>query len=253
MTQPPPATLDAALAQLAQRDRELLELRVAQEEFLRAVSHDLRAPLRHITSYGALVRELLDDAGLQGDAAAEARQFLGTMDQSTRRMACMLDGLLHIARAARAPLHPGPVDLAALLRDAQAELARTAPERTVAWSLPAESFTVHTDAALARQLVAQLLDNAFKFTRPRAGACVTARLQAGAGGGWQLQVQDNGVGLEPARAGALGGVFQRLHRDSEFEGVGTGLALVQTIAQRLGARWRIEGQPGGGCTVTVEQ
>ena len=85
-------TLQSLRAQLAERERQLAELAAAQEEFLRAVSHDLRAPLRHITSYGPLVAELLHDAGLQGEALQEAQEFLATMDQSARRMGRMLDG-----------------------------------------------------------------------------------------------------------------------------------------------------------------
>ena len=94
-------------AQLAARECELAALHAAQDEFLRAVSHDLRAPLRHITSYGPLVRELLEEAqGLEPDARQEALAFLGTMDQSARRMGRMLDGLLALARIDRAPHRP---------------------------------------------------------------------------------------------------------------------------------------------------
>lgn len=253
-----PATLEQALALLAERDQALVQLRQSQEEFLRAVSHDLRAPLRHITSYGTLVREVLDDAGLQGEAADEARQFLGTMDQSARRMARMLDGLLTIARAARAPLNLQVVDLVALLQQVKAEVeagacaGAGAGERQVEWVLPTVACMVTTDVALMQQLVAALLDNALKFTRPRAPARITVSATSDAAGqGWALTVRDNGVGFDMAHAAALGGVFQRLHRENEFEGVGAGLALVQTIAQRLGLQWQIRAESGVGCTVTV--
>ena len=96
-------------AEVQQLRAQLAQLRAAQEEFLRAVSHDLRAPLRHITSYGPLVAVLLHDAGLQGQALQEAQEFLTTMDQSARRMGRMLDGLLALSQIARAPLQRQPV------------------------------------------------------------------------------------------------------------------------------------------------
>lgn len=251
-----PATLEQALALLAERDQALAQLRQSQEEFLRAVSHDLRAPLRHITSYGSLVREVLDDAGLQGEAADEARQFLGTMDQSARRMARMLDGLLAIARAARAPLNLQAVDLAALAVQAKVQVeagpAAGPVTRQIEWALPMAPCVVTTDAALMQQLLIALLDNAVKFTRPQPLARISIIAVPASEGAWSMTVQDNGTGFDPAQAGGLGGVFQRLHRENEFEGVGAGLALVQTIAHRLGLQWQICAQPGAGCTVTVD-
>ena len=126
----------ALRALLARRDQALADLAATQDELLRAVSHDLRAPLRHITSYGPLVRELIDEATAAGSLTAEASEealaFLATMDQSARRMGRMLDGLLTLSRAARAPLQPITLDVQALVAEARTALAGAAVGTAVA-------------------------------------------------------------------------------------------------------------------------
>lgn len=244
-------TLEEMAAQLRERERELAELRAAQEEFLRAVSHDLRAPLRHITSYGPLVAELLQDAGVQGEALQEAHSFLATMDQSARRMGRMLDGLLALSRIARAPLQRQRVALGALVVEVQAALAASAQGRAVQWQIAPDLPSVQGDAALLRQMLAELLGNALKFTHGRAPACIAVEAERGADGRVILRVQDNGAGFNPAQAAGLFGVFQRLHREAEFEGVGTGLAAVRAIARRHGGEASATAILGVGCTVSV--
>ena len=238
-------------AEMQQLRAELAQLRAAQDEFLRAVSHDLRAPLRHITSYGPLVTELLQDAGLQGEALNEAQEFLITMDQSARRMGRMLDGLLVLSRIAHAPLQRQPVALTALAHEAQAALAASAHSRAVQWHIATDMPCVLGDAALLRQLLTELLANALKFTRGCAPAQIAVTAETGADGSIALRVQDNGVGFNPAQSAGLFGVFQRLHREAEFEGVGTGLAVVRAIAQRHGGEASATATPGAGCTLSV--
>ncbi|WP_084153731.1 sensor histidine kinase [Simplicispira psychrophila] len=247
----PAPTLSQALALLAERERELAALRAAQEEFLRAVSHDLRAPLRHITSYGPLVAELLQDAGLQGEALAEAQEFLSTMDQSARRMGRMLDGLLALSRIAHAPLLRQPVALTALAHEVQATLAAQVQGRVVQWHIAPDLPSVQGDAALLRQLLAELVGNALKFTRGCDPARIAVVGECSADGSVTLRVQDNGAGFNPAQAAGLFGMFQRLHRATEFEGVGTGLAAVRAIAQRHGGDAQATAVLGAGCTVSV--
>ena len=246
---------DTALHQvralLHERERELAELRAAHDEFLRAVSHDLRAPLRHVTSYGPLVAELLHDCGLQGEALQEAQDFLATMDQSARRMGRMLDGLLALSRIARVPLHVQPVALGALVDEALATLAALAKGRAVQWQIAPDLPSVPGDAALLRQMLAELLGNALKFTRGRDLACIAFTAERAADGSVTLRVQDNGTGFNPAQAAGLFGVFQRLHREAEFEGVGTGLAAVRAIARRHGGEASATATLGVGCTVSV--
>lgn len=251
-------SLDAAAlrALLAERDQALGDLTASQEEFLRAVSHDLRAPLRHITSFGPLVREVLEeDAGLSAATRDEALAFLSTMDHSARRMGRMLDGLLALSRVGRAPLQPMAVALNPLLEPMQAALQSTAPQRAVQWDIDPDLPPLVGDAVLVQQLLAELLGNAFKFTAgPGAPALaqISVQGQAQPSGGVRLQVCDNGVGFDLARAGALFGTFQRLHRDADYEGVGAGLATARAIVQRHGGQIAITAAPGAGCTVTVD-
>jgi light-regulated signal transduction histidine kinase (bacteriophytochrome) len=227
----------------------------AQEEFVRAVAHDLRAPLRHVTSYGALVCELL--AELPGGAAQspgvqEALGFLGTMDQSARRMGLMIDGLQALAQVGRAPLRCGPVALTAALAQARTALAAAEAGRTVHWKLATELPVLHADAGLLHALLVQVLGNALKFTRDRAEVHIHVTAEPTAEGRVAVSVRDNGVGFDPARAGALFGVFERLHRETEFEGVGAGLAQCRAIALRHGANIQALGRPGQGCSVRLD-
>ncbi|MBY0409431.1 MAG: two-component sensor histidine kinase, partial [Burkholderiaceae bacterium] len=241
----------------------------AQEEFLRAVSHDLRAPLRHVTSYGALVREVLADLPPEVQQLAdvqEAGRFLITMDLSARRMGLMLDGLLAIERARRALLRPERVVLHDALNDAQAHLAARANVTTqprtgqasaasiqaVDWQVATDLPSLQADPVWLRELLGQLLGNAIKFSIHAALPCIAVRADAAPPGCIAFTVQDNGVGFDPARAGSLFGVFQRLHREGDFEGVGSGLALCRTIAQRHGGEITVTAQPHGGCTVRVQ-
>jgi light-regulated signal transduction histidine kinase (bacteriophytochrome) len=135
---------------------------------------------------------------------------------------------------------------------ARAALAPAEAGRAVEWRVGAELPTLQADPALLQELLVQLLGNALKFTRPAAQPCITVQADAAPAGRVAFAVQDNGVGFDPARAGSLFGVFQRLHRETEFDGVGTGLALCRAIAQRHGAQINATAVPGGGCTVRLE-
>lgn len=254
MSADPYEGLDAAAlrALLAQRDAQLAAQVAGMEEWMHAVSHDLRAPLRHVTSYGPLVQELLQEAhGLEDEARQEALAFLGTMDQSARRMGRMLEGLLVLSRIARAALRPEAVDLATLVEQVRAPLAAAVPERQVEWLVAPDLPAVHGDATLLRQMLQELLGNALKFTRGREPARVAVGWERGADGLFTLTVQDNGAGFNPAQAAGLFGVFQRLHRESEFDGVGAGLAAVRAIARRHGGEASATAAVGEGCTVRV--
>jgi len=254
MVQPTPDA-EQELAQLrallAERERQWADMGQAYEDFLRAVSHDLRAPLRHVTSYGTLLAEVLPEAGLQGPAWEEAQEFLGTMNQSARRMGQMLDGLLALSRIVRAPLQCQPVALDALLAEVQTELAGRTAQRSIEWQAQLQTAQVEADAALLRQLLRQLLDNALKFTQARSPARIAIACWRSTAGQVSLRIQDNGVGFNPAQAAGLFGLFQRLHRENEFEGVGVGLAAVRAIAQRHGGDVQASAILGEGCTVTV--
>ena len=246
--------LQGLRAELARSQQQVADMAAAQEEFLRAVSHDLRAPLRHVTSYGALVREVMGDLPpevAQGAEVQEALGFLATMDQSARRMGLMIDGLQALVRASRAPLRLQPVPLADAMAQARATLAPAEAGRSVEWHVDADLPTLHADPVLLQELLVQLLGNALKFTRPVAQPRITVRADGAPAGCVAFTLQDNGVGFDPARAGSLFGVFQRLHRETEFDGVGAGLALCRAVAQRHGAAVAAMAAPGAGCTVRV--
>lgn len=249
-------TVAALRAALARSQQQVADMAAAQEEFLRAVSHDLRAPLRHVTSYGTLVREVLGDLPpdvLQGAEVQEALRFLATMDQSARRMGLMIDGLLALARASRAPLQPQPVALADAVVRARQALAAAEAGRTVQWRVAVGALPpLQADPALLHALLVELLGNALKFTRDTPEPCITVAADAAPAGQVAFVVQDNGAGFDPARAGSLFGVFQRLHREAEFDGVGAGLALCQQIAQRHGGVITATAVPGAGCSVRVQ-
>lgn len=241
-----PDALAQLRSELAQARQQISDMAAAQEDFLRGVSHDLRAPLRHVTSFGALVREVLQEQPPQLD---EALAMLATMEQSARRMGQMIDGLQAIARARRVALRSQATDLTAAVQQARAALGSAADR--VRWSIPSDMPAVQADAELLGQLLAQLLGNAVKFSRGAAQPCVHVRAQPAAPGRVQITVQDNGAGFDGARAQQLFGVFQRMHRESEFEGVGAGLALCLAIAQRHGATVQAQAALGAGCTVTL--
>jgi len=247
-----PVTEDLRRLQ-AERDaalRRVQELSAAQEEFLRAVSHDLRAPLRQVTSYATLLREVLQQ---QPDPPAQVREALGfaaTMQRSARRMAAMLDGLQAISRAGCAPLRLAVVDVDAIVRQERDALSGA---QSVRWHVHGDLPPVRADAVLFAQAVRELLANAVKFSHGReAPSCIEVSGAAAPGGRVRLGIADNGVGFAPEHARGLFGVFQRLHRDDEFEGVGAGLALCKLIAERHGATVTLSARPGVGCTVTLD-
>lgn len=249
-------TVPQLRSELARTQQQLADMAAAQEAFLRAVSHDLRAPLRHVTSYGALVRETLAQdlpADVQAlPAVQDAQRFLTTMDQSARRMGQMIDSLLALARVGQVALHLGPVSLAAAVDEARGDCAGAEAGRAVAWQVPADLPVLAADRSLLRELLVQVLGNALKFTRDQAAPAITVSAQPAADGRVVFTVQDNGVGFDPARAAGLFGVFQRLHRETDFAGVGGGLALCQAIAQRHGAAISATAVPGEGCTVRLD-
>ncbi|WP_416401554.1 sensor histidine kinase [Alicycliphilus denitrificans] len=241
---------DRLQAELDEARRQMAAMAAAHEAFLRGVSHDLRAPLRHVTSYGALVRELLQELPAQYPQVEEALGFLATMDASARRMGLMIDGLQAIARAGRAPLRLQAVDLGAAVQQARALLGGAGDG--VQWDVAPDMPAVRADADLFGQLLAQLLGNALKFTRGVAQARIAVHAEPDGQGRVRITVQDNGAGFDGTRAQQLFGVFQRMHREADFEGVGAGLALCAAIAQRHGATIAAAAAPGAGCSIRLD-
>ena len=222
---------------------QLAQLQAAHEGLLRAVSHDLRAPLRHLTSFAPLLREAVEQlaAAAPGEAADEAREFLGTMEQSARKMGRMLERL-HLSRAAQQPLVLQAVDVGAMLH------ACAAPVPALA---PAQPALLQADPSALRQVLTELLGNAAKFSAGQPQPQVQVHLFMPAPQLWHIEIRDNGVGFDAARMDTAWPPFQRMHRDSDFEGVGCGLALAHRLAQRHGAQLQLQAQPGAGCTAVL--
>lgn len=246
-----PQTLDEALALLARREAELAALRTAQQEWVQAVSHDLRAPLRHVLAFNPLIAELLQSPHPAVEDLEEARSFLQTMDQSAQRMAAMFEGLLQLARADRHVLQLKTVELLPLLSSVQQRLQANVVGRHIEWNLPATAPVVQADLHLLELALTAALSNAIKFTRPVPQARIQVDVQSGARGACSISIADNGVGFEQSRAGKLFGVFQRMHSEAEFEGVGTGLTLVRNICRRHGGDVEIEAQLNAGCRLLM--
>lgn len=211
------------------------------EAFSYSVSHDLRAPLRHIEGFIEII--LSTKAGEFDD---ETRRLLDTVADSAKQMGRLIDDLLAFSRTARAELKKTRFDLTQLARSVIRDLQQEARARAVEWvinDLPA----VVADPALLRQVLVNLLGNALKYTRPRK----VARIEIGCRPDPAediLYVADNGVGFDMRYAHKLFGVFQRLHRAADFEGTGIGLANVRRIVLRHGGRVWAEGRPDQGAT-----
>lgn len=223
------------------RDRTS-ELETANQElesFSYSVSHDLRAPIRHITGF---VSMLQSHAGTKLDP--EGRELLQSISAAADRMTRLIDALLAFSRTGRTDLRRRHVMLEPLVRAVQAELRTEIRDRQVEWRIGTLA-EVEGDAELLRQVFVNLLSNALKYTRPRSVAMIEVNARR-VGADLEVSVRDNGVGFDPRYTDKLFGVFQRLHRASEFEGTGIGLATVRLIVQRHGGRIWAEGEPGKG-------
>jgi light-regulated signal transduction histidine kinase (bacteriophytochrome) len=235
-------------ATIAALQAELAALRVEMQSFAYTVSHDLRAPLRHIVSYTQLVQE---DAGPL--LSPEVQGFLDTISDSAKHLGAMLDGLLELSRVGTAPVQLTAVPLQAPVHEVVQELARqAAPGRTIDWRIAATLPPVLADATMLRQTLHQVLGNAVKFTAAKDGAVIDISAQVDeAAKRVTLCIQDNGVGFNPAMAQKLFQPFQRLHSTKQFAGLGMGLALVRKQMQRMGGDVSATAQVDGGCALRL--
>lgn len=226
---------------VAQRTAELLQVNTELEAFAYSASHDLRAPLRAIDGYAHVLIEEYGEA-LEDDA----RHYLERVRDGATRMGKIIDSLLGLARLSRASTRPQTVHLSALASSVAQGLRNEEPGRVVDVRIEA-GVTVEGDQDLLRIVLANLLGNAWKFTRGREGACIEfGTIERD--GVREFFVRDNGVGFDMQFSGKLFEPFQRLHSESEFEGTGIGLATVQRIVHRHGGQVRAESRPGAGAT-----
>lgn len=232
---------------IAELEAELAAVRRELQEFTSAVSHDLRAPLRHIVSFAQLVEE---DAGPQ--LSAEVQGFLSTITGSAKHLGAMLDGLRELSRVGSLVLAPVPVDLRALVQEVALEVAHQHAPRQLALDVDVPDAVVVVDVALLRVVLRAVFDNAWKFTSrvPEAEALVVVRAWQAAGR-LVLEVQDNGAGCVSAHPEQALRMFGRLHAVNAFPGLGVGLALAAKAAQRMGAALQLAPAQPVGCVVTL--
>jgi signal transduction histidine kinase len=223
-------------SELQQRSTELELANKELESFSYTVSHDLRTPLRAVDGFARIFEE---DYGDKVDA--EGRRLLGVIRDSSRRMGTLIDDLLAFSMLGRQALHPVEVDMGALAGEIWAELGDASPASFVLAPLP----LVRGDRALLRQVWANLLSNALKYSAKRAAPAITVSCERRED---ELVycVADNGAGFDPRYYAKLFGVFQRLHAETEFAGTGVGLATVQRVVARHGGRVWAESEVGAG-------
>jgi PAS domain S-box-containing protein len=232
--------------QLEQRVRDrTAQLQAANQEleaFAFSVSHDLRAPLRHISGFADM---LLESAGT--GLSDECRNYVALIHGSAHRMQRLIDDLLTLSRTNRADMRIDQVNLPELVPDVIRQLLPELNGRNIVWKQPHLPL-IQADVALLRQVFTNLLSNAIKYTRPRNPAEIEIGCAEDSPAETVLFVRDNGVGFDMAYADKLFGVFQRLHPIEDFEGTGIGLANVRRIIARHGGRTWAEGKIDGGAT-----
>ena len=236
--------LEGKVEQVSEVNREL-------EAFSYSVSHDLRAPLRHVAGFADKLSRHLGEG-----VDEKARHYLGVIGNSARRMSSLIDDLLVYSRLGRSALKLQPVDMQSLAEETRAvldaNLAADAadldqPAHRVEWRL-APLPVVIADENMMRQLWLNLLGNAVKYSAQRERAVIEVEYEPAADGGHHFRVRDNGVGFDMEYAGSLFGVFQRLHKASEYPGTGIGLASVRRVLSRHGGRIWAEAEPDRGAT-----
>jgi PAS domain S-box-containing protein len=227
--------------ELEGRSRRLETANRELEAFTSSVSHDLRAPLRHVDGFS---RILIEEHATQLDP--EGRRLLERVRHATQHMGELVDELLNLSRVSRREISPLVTDLNTVVREVISDLQTACQGRQVEFHAGPLPFA-QCDPGLIRQVFANLLANAVKFTRPRDPAVIEVG-ETNHDGNRVIFVRDNGVGFSMKYAERLFGVFQRLHRPEDFEGTGVGLVTVQRIIQKHSGRIWAEAEVDRGAT-----
>ncbi len=227
---------------LQSRSSELENANKELESFSYSVSHDLRAPLRHIHGYVEMLTGVTE-----GQLSDKAKRYLKVITDASVEMGQLIDDLLAFSRMGRIEFHESAVSLDLCARDTIKGLEMAIKGRNINWKI-ASLPKVQGDAAMLKQVFSNLLGNAVKYSRKRDPAEIEIGQAGEEDGRTVFFVRDNGAGFDMKYGHKLFGVFQRLHRAEEFEGTGIGLATVRRIITRHGGRTWAEGESGKGAT-----
>jgi PAS domain S-box-containing protein len=230
---------------VVERTRELEIANKELEAFSYSVSHDLRAPLRAIDGFSALLARSPPVV-----ADLKAQDYLPRIRSAALRMGRLIDDMLNLSRVGRHQLRRERFDLGGLAREVCEEIRISDLSRNVGFQVEGD-LQVEGDASLLRIALTNLIGNAWKFSAPKSDARITVRGEFNRDT-VSIAVMDNGVGFEPAYSARLFGAFQRLHNDNEFAGSGIGLAIVQRIVHRHGGEITASGTPGEGATFVMK-
>ncbi|MFD1734331.1 histidine kinase dimerization/phospho-acceptor domain-containing protein [Deinococcus malanensis] len=223
------AQLEQERAQLTLRTASLAAANEELEAFAYSVSHDLRTPVRHIAGFNELLRK-----SFGGTLDPKAARYLTVVDEAAQRMNALIDAMLDLSRTSRLPLRLGPVDLGALVQQVRLEFDPDLLGREVRWEVQALPL-VMGDHDMLRQVMLNLLSNALKYSGTRDVSVIRVWAEERAGE-TAVFVADNGVGFDARYADKLFAVFQRLHRQEEFEGVGWDSRMCAGSCSGTGAR-----------------
>lgn len=236
------SALQQAHQELEQQNARLEALNKELEAFTYSVSHDLRAPLRHLLGFAqALEEDCSEQVGEQG------REYLVRIGEAARHMSTLIDAVLSFGRTGQQPLKEMDVNFASLVAEVIAELRPDQGERRIDWvvqPLP----KVRGDLSLLRQVWVNLIGNAIKYTRHQPAARIEIGTTASQDHEMVFFIRDNGAGFDMSQYDKLFGLFQRLHRREDFEGTGVGLANVRRIIERHGGRIWAEAKLDEGAT-----
>jgi signal transduction histidine kinase len=234
--------LESLNHELAKRSAALEASNKELEAFAYSVSHDLRAPLRHVAGFAELLR-----SSAAPSLNEKSRRYLTVVLDEANRMGSLIDDLLAFSRIGRAEAHYSTISLQQIVQEAVAEARQEADGRNIVWRVEALPEW-YGDRSMLRLVVINLISNAVKFTRTRSEPEIEIGCSERKNDHVVLFVRDNGVGFDMKYSNKLFGVFQRLHSQEAFEGTGIGLATVQRIVHRHGGRVWAEGEVEGGAT-----
>ncbi|WP_126384278.1 PAS domain-containing protein [Pseudanabaena sp. ABRG5-3] len=233
-------------AKILQTSRQLENTNRELESFCYSVSHDLRAPLRHINGFVNALQQQLNKQKLLNDP--KIAHYLQVIDSSSQKMGNLIDGLLILSRYGRKPLESKPISIRELVDEA-IEIVRSDPNHnSLVEFVIGELPNTVGDPTLLQQVFRNLIGNAIKFSRNQP----QPRIEIDSLPDQTIRIKDNGVGFQMEYADKLFGVFQRLHNEKDFEGTGIGLAIVQRIIQRHGGSIWAEGYPNQGATFFIK-